>query len=67
MNTQTEAPACKHIWIANSGHGGEPDFRMNRQMSDQPLMHVKCLQCRGRTWLTHEQWEAMSEAADDSA
>lgn len=49
---------CKHIWVANSGRGGEPDFRLNRQMSNEPLMHVKCSICGDRTWLTEAQWLA---------
>lgn len=58
---------CKHIWIANSGRGGEPEFRLNRQMSDYPLMHVRCSGCGARTWKTGVQWDALAEAADDSS
>lgn len=50
---------CQHVWIANSGQGGKPDFRMNRHMSSEPLMHVKCDRCNARTWLTEGQWYAM--------
>ncbi|MGP1675945.1 MAG: hypothetical protein ACTS6J_02175 [Burkholderiales bacterium] len=52
-----QAEECAHKWIANSGRGGEPDFRMNRQMSPEPLMHVMCKQCSARTWVTAEQWK----------
>lgn len=48
---------CKHKWIANSGSGGEPEFRPNRQMSPEPLMHVTCEKCNARTWMTAAQWE----------
>lgn len=47
---------CNCLWIANSGRGGKPEFRPNRQMSNHPLMHVKCSLCGARTWLTEGQW-----------
>lgn len=50
-----------HIWIANSGQGGGPEFRLNRMMSAKPLMHVRCDVCGCRTWFTEEQWEALAE------
>lgn len=50
---------CKHTWISNSGAGGAPDFRPNRMMSPDPLMHVKCGKCNARTWLTETQWRAL--------
>ena len=49
---------CDHEWIANTGRGGEPDFRLNRQMSAEPLMHVMCAKCGTRTWMTQQQWES---------
>jgi hypothetical protein len=49
---------CNHVWVANSGKGGKPDFRPNRQMSYEPLMHVACRTCWTRTWLTKAQWDA---------
>lgn len=55
---------CEHVWISNSGAGGEPKFRTNRQMSVEPLMHVKCSECNSRTWLTENEWDAMTESAD---
>ena len=48
---------CTHEWISNSGRGGDPDFRLNRQMSPEPLMHVMCAKCGTRTWMTRQQWE----------
>lgn len=59
------AAPCAHIWIANSGAGGAPSFRPNRQMSVEPLMHVRCCDCSARTWFTEKQWYAMNEARDD--
>jgi hypothetical protein len=50
---------CVHYWISNSGFGGEPEFRPNRQMSSEPLMHVKCSLCDARTWFTEKQWRAI--------
>ena len=55
------ANTCNHHWIANSGRGGEPEFRLNRTMSELPLMHVLCSKCNDRTWLTREQWDALEE------
>jgi hypothetical protein len=52
-------PECDHYWIANSGRGGEPDFRPNRQMSPEPTMHVTCGRCKSRTWFTEKQWKAI--------
>ena len=47
---------CEHLWIANSGKGGAPDFRINRNMSPYPLMHVQCEKCNDRTWLSQRNW-----------
>lgn len=47
---------CDHEWIANSGQGGEPKFRANRQMWFGLRMHVICRKCRARTWVTEEEW-----------
>ncbi len=57
-NLESKAP-CAHYWIPNGGAGGEPEFRANRQMSPDPLMHVKCSLCGDRTWFTQEQWQAI--------
>ncbi len=53
---------CDHIWVANSGTGGEPRFRRNRSMSHEPLMHVKCSGCNSRAWLSENDWDAMLES-----
>jgi hypothetical protein len=50
------AVSCDHYWIPNSGRGGEPEFKFNRQMSAEPTMHVMCSTCGDRTWLTEKQW-----------
>lgn len=51
---------CKvHTWVTNSGQGGEPKFVLNRQMSAQLIMHVKCQGCGVRTWFTEAQWRAI--------
>jgi hypothetical protein len=50
---------CAHYWIQNSGRGGEPEFRPNRQMSPYPTMHVACSKCGTRTWFTEKQWLAL--------
>jgi hypothetical protein len=63
MSTGGPAMLCRHVWIANSGRGGEPQFRVNRQMSSEPLMHVTCRTCGTRTWFTEAQWNTL--AAED--
>jgi len=52
---------CDHLWIANSGKGGPPNFRINRQMSPFPLMHIKCEKCDGRTWMNQKAWYLLQE------
>lgn len=59
--SETNQEDCGHVWVANSGKGGEPDYRPNRQLSAQPLMNVKCDICNARTWKTQQQWEALEE------
>lgn len=54
MSNETE---CAHIWIANGGDGGEPVFRESPMMWWEPRMHVKCSGCKGRAWMTKEEWE----------
>ena len=57
-----KAPECSHIWISNSGAGGLPRWRMNRQLSNEPLMNVRCSECNARTWMTNDQWNDLPEA-----
>ena len=47
---------CEHEWVSNSGRGGNPVFRLNRQMNLEPLMQVRCEQCGTRSWMNEEQW-----------
>jgi len=47
---------CKHEWIANSGRGEEPVYRLNSQMGAEPIMHARCKVCEDRTWFTEQQW-----------
>lgn len=54
----TDPNTCAHVWISNSGQGGEPDFRMN---NGAERMHVKCEKCNTRTWFTKPQWNAIPE------
>jgi len=61
--TQGPTTLCKHIWVANGGHGGEPVFKLNRQMGSEPIMHVMCRTCETRTWLSDKQWNALARKA----
>lgn len=51
--------ACAHYWIPNSGRGGEPVFKRNRQLATEPVMHVRCARCGARSWFTREAWHAI--------
>jgi hypothetical protein len=56
---------CSHYWIpSNVDAAGNPDFRMNRQMSAEPLAHVRCKLCGCRTWFTRAQWFAIPAAKE---
>jgi hypothetical protein len=59
IDAMIPAAECNHYWIPNSGKGGEPDFRLNRQMGSEPIMHVMCSLCGARTWFTAKQWQAI--------
>jgi len=50
---------CEHVWIANGGKGGKPDFRPNRVMWFGVKMYVICAHCGCRTWLSPERWDAL--------
>lgn len=52
---------CNHKWVSNSGKGGNPNFKFNRQMSNEPLMHIMCSKCNTRTWVTKNQWKHINE------
>lgn len=53
MSNETE---CDHYWVGRTRPDGQWDFRMNRQMCPEPLMHVTCSKCNARTWFTEKQW-----------
>jgi len=61
MDKQSLNDDCSHVWISNSGKGGHPEFRQNRQMSSEALMHVLCEECGARTWFTKDQWDNLIE------
>jgi len=48
---------CMHFWVANSGKGGDPVFKENRQLSEISTMHVKCEKCGARTWISEDDWD----------
>lgn len=56
MNDEIMNEECNHVWVSNSGKGGEPEFKVNLQLSTAPLMHVMCEKCGARTWMTEGQW-----------
>jgi hypothetical protein len=49
---------CSHVWVANSGRGGEPVYR-RRSLGRVATMHVMCSRCHARTWFTPEGWDAL--------
>ena len=51
---------CTHVWITNSGRGGGPEFKLNSQMSTEPLVYALCGICGARTWLTEAQWKVFA-------
>ena len=61
-----ELDLCEHVWVANTKSDGSLDFRMNRQLSGEPLVIVKCELCKARTWMTREQWDTLPNVEDKS-
>lgn len=52
---------CEHVWISNSGRGGEPVFKVRSHfLKSKPIMHVRCEKCGDRTWLNKKQWLALT-------
>lgn len=49
--------SIEHSWRPNRHADGSLDFRMNRQLSDKPLLTVRCDMTGARTWMTEEQWD----------
>jgi len=59
---EEKAMECDHIWQpTNASENGDLDFRLNRQMSPEPMAHVGCDGCNARTWMTVEQWDALEK------
>lgn len=51
---------CVHSWLANSGRGGDPEFRPAQIVAgDTPVMHVLCEHCGCRTWFSEAKWHAL--------
>lgn len=50
---------AKRLYVSNSGRGGPPRFRTNRQLSTNPLMHVMCAITGARTWVHEKRWELL--------
>ena len=47
----------EHSWRPNRKPDGSLDFRMNRQLSNKPILLVRCDMTGARTWFTREQWD----------
>ena len=59
---------CKHVWVSNSGAGGEPVFRTHPQLAGMiPCMHVKCELCNDRTWFSQATWLALKKQQGSNA
>ena len=54
---------CKHAWVANSGQGGEPEYKPELQFGSEPVMHVSCYLCGDLTWFTAGQWLKIAATA----
>lgn len=54
-----KAEECAHVWVSNSGRGGEPRFRSHGPTMPAHTMHVRCAKCGCRTWFTPSQWEGL--------
>lgn len=55
---------CAHVWISNSGQGGEPVYRPGPNGPMAPyVVNVRCSLCNARTWLSRERWEALPQVA----
>lgn len=49
---------CSHIWVSNSGKGGEAVFK-RAPFSKLFATHVKCSKCNNKCWKTRGQLEAI--------
>lgn len=52
---------CAHIWITNSGRGGDPRFNIRMVGDVLPVMHVMCSECGARAFFTEKNWYALRE------
>ncbi len=53
-------PCSGHVWRATShDDAGDPMFRRNSQLWEGERTHVRCINCRARTWMTNVDWEAL--------
>lgn len=63
----TDQATCNHIWIANSGQGGEPRFNIRMTGDIHYVMHVRCCECGTRSFFSEKQWFALEEAQDSNS
>lgn len=51
---------CEHIWEATDvDESNNPQFRLNRQMSPDPITDARCTKCGTRTWFTEAAWRSL--------
>lgn len=56
---------CDHTWgPTDVDKNGNPGFRLNRQISPDPMAHFHCKKCGGRTWLNKAVWDAIVEGEE---
>lgn len=49
---------CQHEFIANSGKGGAPQFRIIKKISrNDPMMRAKCGRCHYYFFINKSGWE----------
>jgi len=60
---EVKSEQCDHYWIPSAfTTDGNPIFRVNPQLSAEPILHAKCDLCNDRTWFTEAQWNAIPAA-----
>ena len=67
MNYPNDQATCAHIWITNSGQGGEPRFNIRMVGDVLPVMHVLCSECGARSFFTERHWYEMREADEPNS
>jgi hypothetical protein len=50
--------ACAHVYMANGGRGGPPEFRRGPN-SREAVMLAQCNTCGLRAWLTRPEWDEL--------